>query len=770
MLRIQLISNRLGTLTIDRDDPIGIQDVVINLKRSEKKQGIVYTVLLSLQFITDARNFIQTGFETDGGIDCVMGANVYERADNNQEWELRFDGSVNCESYDLAEDTVEVNVNQNAFQLLVETLSDIDVDVEAMLSKTGIGLPDASVKTIQLHSKAILKQDYISPTNGVDDFDYEQAEAVVFDFPPGTGTVIADSVTYGELASDGEIEGVTRKEIDESFAQSNSFIEMGAMPGGVFGDAATISDYEAFLAQPDQHLIRFPKFTSHEAGILDINLKLKLQFKIHSDNTGADIDICGEGALGPTEAHAWLEIRDKDGVTKQLTHISEWSIPGCGDNDRESEIKTVDYVQNNITVAIDDSVYLFTTFRVFGNAYERGLILSGAVHHTMWLKTFKETFFDFKLKTTVAATTSRAILLHEAFERCIQFITGQANCFRSTLLGRTDLGYDADGKYSLIAYTNGKNVRNQLQLNTTNPFPIITSLNELYNFVNVLTPIGIGFERQANGQMIAVLESIEYFYDKSVTLVDLGPVEGVHKKVNKDRYYSQIEIGYTTKMDVDEINAIDEFNTLRRYNIPVSNSKNKLIVTTPLIASGYIIETQRRYNFSTKDSKYDDGKFVISLVRDGDNFKSRKTEGYTIVSNVFDSATVYNIDLTPAQSLQNWFPVLATCLVYAIVDKIITFAYGEYNYTLVTKKTGATASISENGQFDISLVNALWDNLDYELSSPLSIAQLKLIEVNPKGLIRFSDVHGNPMAGFVSTEGIRYQSEEKTDFTLIKSL
>jgi len=782
MLRIELISNKLGVLIIDKHEPLDIQNLAINVKRSEKKQGIVYTVLLNVEFIAEAKDFLQAAFETDGGIDCVMGCNLYERRDDDRGWDLRLDASVNFESYDLGEIDLIVNVNQSNFQMLIDTFGDVDVDLETTKSQNNVTLPDQDVQIIDLHSKTILLQDKNFP----DTFNtFSQGSVFQFIIPHGFGNIDRDNMVYVELSNSGVVDDTTAAasplsfaaingkelfEIEDTFQQPFEFVDWNAQLNNGIAPG-TDADYHAFLvddARPEIRDIRFPKIQFKQSGLTNIDIKLNLQFRVDIDFTGGTIT----GGARNLEAHCWIEIRGKDDVTKSLVKIGDWanfveSFPGPTLR-YTSDQATRNYTINNVDIQAGDKLYIYGTLRHWGT-FDRPIAVDCHVLHDLTIQAFDGTYIKVTQKSVNPETTTRGILLFEAFQRIIQYITGQQVCFKSTLLGRTDIGYAADGKYSLKAYTNGNAVRNKLQTNN-NPYPIFASLNSLYDLVNTWTPIGLGFEKQDNGQSIVVLESIEYFYNKDVTTIDLGPVQGVRKKVNASRYFNQIEIGYTTKMDVDEINAIDEFNTLRRFKIPVANSKNTLTATTPIVASGYIIEILRRAVASTKDTKYDDSRIIISVVRNGGGYKSRKNEGYDTIQNVFDPGTVYNIDISPTQCLQNWFPVIAASLIYAKVSKTIIFSYGEFNFTLITKKTGSANSIAENGQFDISSVVALWDNLDYVLTAPISLSQLTLIQANDKAKIQFQDAYGNAMQGYISTKGINYKNENESEFDLIKAL
>lgn len=163
MVRLQLINNRLGSLIIDKNEPIDIQNLTINVKRSEKRHGTVYTVLLNVEFIAESREYLKACFETDGGIDAIVVANLYELDANGKTWNLIIDGSVNFESFDVGEITLIVNINQANFQQLIDSFADVEVDLETLISQNGITLPQQNVQVIQMHSKTILRTNNNTP-------------------------------------------------------------------------------------------------------------------------------------------------------------------------------------------------------------------------------------------------------------------------------------------------------------------------------------------------------------------------------------------------------------------------------------------------------------------------------------------------------------------------------------------------------------------------------------------------------------------------------
>jgi len=233
--------------------------------------------------------------------------------------------------------------------------------------------------------------------------------------------------------------------------------------------------------------------------------------------------------------------------------------------------------------------------------------------------------------------------------------------------------------------------------------------------------------------------------------------------------YKQVIYGYSTKLDLKQVNGIDDFNTIRRINTPLANAIKPLDISTKVRANGSEIEYLRRIIGLTEDSNMDASNFVIVLVRDGGDYVSKKAEGYSSITGVYDFATGYNYDISPARMLQNWMAYLSTQVIYS-KSKTMVGVSGEGNYAASTTKTGETA-LFENGDVDLSLENPLFDQFVYQLAEvPLTRSQVDLIKATPFGYLAFKDKDGVTRVGFVDDNGIEHDSNKgQASISLLKA-
>lgn len=752
MLRFQLINNKVGNLVIRGADPIGIAEITKTVKRSDAYEGAVFEVVFDVPFIKKGRRFLKECFETDGGIDAIVFVNIYYYDPNARRWKLYGQGKVNYNKYDVEEDRLTVTIEQTGFQTLILNLIERDVNVEVTTSQNGTALPGTFSFAMPYHSKAILKESIAVPQ----DFTEQYFEDVGIFTVPNLSTEYRELNIYGNV----DTQKLNREELKEIFGLPFGFQDYD-IRSDVSGPNTPSQTRDFLLANT---ALRFNFLSNEEAGKLTGHVKLNLRHHVHSNAAGS-IDICGDGDLGNIELTYWFELRDANDNIVLLENIGVWDMAGCGGSDREGDFETHEYEIPETDTEVGWKAYVYSNVRIWGDYENNDPIGSHSVYHSIYIESGEDTSIDVKVVTRSPETTAKTFFIHDVFEKIVKYITGQNGdfdnpTFRSTLLGRPEKNYAEDGKYAMLTMTNGKNLRGVVS-------PLFTNFKDLFDFVNSITPIGFGFERNPNGTMRLVLEEIGYFYRDEIVF-DLGKVSSVKRVLNSKDYINQIEFGYATKVDVSQANAIDEFNTLRKFNIPIVNTKNVLKISTKFVTGGYQIEAQRRLAPTTQDSKLDDTNFVVVAYRTGFSFSSKKSQGYEYILNVLDPDSGYNYDISPVSNLRNYFQVLAAGLIYS-KNKTISFGSGEVNFKLITKKTGDPFIVNESGSYDLQYIDPLWDNFNYKFDGPLRDELFVYLNEHPYGYIKFEDQYGAVMYGWLSKEGIEHSNDKGMGtFTLLR--
>lgn len=801
-LRFQLINEFLGPLTIEKADPIGINEMTQTVKRSTDNEGVVYEIIFDIDFIKEGRRYLKQAFENHGGIDAEVLVNVYEWDSNLRRWKLYANGRVNFAKYDVYEDKLTVNIEQVGFQRRVLNLIDTDVDIEKTESENGSALPAIISHQVPYHSKTILKKVIAGPQDS-----NESQHLDVFKFelpanpPPGDGnpTLNRNAFLVGSL----DTNGVKQEELSDFFKVQYSYIRIDDIGYGTF---TTEQTKNALLANLNG---RFEIYRATEAGNLNAEVSINIRHRIDAFDTGGQVVVCGN-QLGNVEILYWFEVRDINNIIITLENIVRAPTQICGTEE-------LGYVQttfnlNNINIEIGHKIYVYHTVRIWGD-YSRPVSFSdGEVHHNFiiqaspelwestksygvgdrvisgnkvwssvvaentthtpveglywtylndWMGSIVPTGIRLENITVAPVTTAKTFLLYDVFLKCCQYITNQIDCFKSDLLGRTELGYAVDGEGALIGWTNGANLR-KLEGKT-----LFANLKELIDFVDAVYCVGFGFEI-VNGRNILRLEKRAFFYNKNVPTLFLGKVYNIKKRLDPKKFFKEIEYGYQGKLDIGKVNAVDEFNTLRRASIPIINTKNKLKISVKTRTSGYQIEHQRRLQFSSMDSKLDDENFAVVLIRDGAGFRTKQDEGYVSIINVLDPATGYNYDISPARCLKNWYQFIASMLIRS-PNKIVKFAYGEVNYRMASKKVGESDYLREDGEFDLTGIEPLYEPFIYEFKKELRRDGFQLVKTLPYGVFTFEDQFGEKFEAYLSDKGVEHDSfKNMGDFELLK--
>jgi hypothetical protein len=754
MLRFQLINEFIGELLISEADPIDINAITKVAKRSAQYEGATFEVMLEVRFIKAARNYLIDCFNNAGGVDALVIANVYYYHDNRRRWLPYSTGQVDWNGKHVDEDSITVNLEQTGVERRVLNMMEMDVDLETLFSENGSPLPILGQQIIPFHSKTLLKELLTKPANS-DEF--QQLDVAQIGLPalliPTTNHI--GFVTWGQFDNSEKL----ADDLEDGFETPYGWqLFDEGLTTDVIDQDGTDEKYIDYLT--DRFDVgKNPMHVPTENGTTDINVTIKAKHSVHADNTGGDIDMKSpnnSGCLGHVEVYAWCEHQDKDKNVLFIEKIGQWDMTGYGGVDRIGDFETKTYTKTGITTSKGDQFFVYNTYRVWG-FYENPNLpgSNGVVHHDFLMEVDDTvTRFDFTSQTIDEASDVQAPLLFEAFERCLQFYTNEIVCFKSDLLGRTDRGYAVDGKGSLIAWTNGNRVR---QRNEKKQF---TNLKQLIDFANSLFCVGFGFE-VIGGRTMFVLEERSYFYDKTLKIMSLGKVFNVETDTDNKRYMNIAEYGYSNKIDLKQVNSIDEFNTIRKSRVPIINTKNALKIATDVVTGGYQIELERRLRLSKEDGKYDDSNIAVVVIRDGLGYKTKKDEGYDYINNVFSPETGYNYDISPASNFQNWIQWISACMIRSF-SKIISFSSGEVNYEMVKKKTSESTELAENGNVSVVGIEPLIDPEVYTLKNiPITAEEMQNICDNYKGYIEFEDKDNVVHQGFLSIEGIEHDQNAK---------
>jgi len=178
-------------------------------------------------------------------------------------------------------------------------------------------------------------------------------------------------------------------------------------------------------------------------------------------------------------------------------------------------------------------------------------------------------------------TLTKGVFSYELFDRIISIITSRKNIFKSSFLGRTDIGYENDGVGAFVLNSHGHWIRrfsNQDDLYKR----FTTSFRDAYESYDAAYNLGLGVESIGFGENIRI-EDKKYFWNPNVTIRLGKEIDGefVYSQVSKVKrstasqlYYSEVEIGSEKGGDYEEVMGLEETNTKSNFSTCIYATAN----------------------------------------------------------------------------------------------------------------------------------------------------------------------------------------------------
>lgn len=435
----------------------------------------------------------------------------------------------------------------------------------------------------------------------------------------------------------------------------------------------------------------------------------------------------------------------------------------------------------DITLGAGESIALYS--RLFNSTPSRSADLRQVIERS-----------ELKIRSNSIFETSQAYTykIYEALNRVVESITDTQDAIISDFFGRTDstpTAYDVNGCGSWLTTLTGKMLRGFINEDLTLPGSAF-SLQQIFDALDCEYSIGFRVEDVA-GVLKLRIEPKEYFYNTE-TVMQFANVSDIKKTVSVKDIYNNFETGYS-KWELEEVNGIDEINTMHQYSIPITTGANKLSKICQFIAGAYPIEYTRRQQFKTtptKDWKFDNDNFFIAMSRidqsfatiDDDPYKlegvtyphtylagsvPERNESFDYVQNYISPETAYNIRLSPTRMAVNWYPILAISITQD-QSKPITFQSGTGNIFEMDKiadlcevdtKVRQNQDILKYGLNEYKS-EAFYAPIIHQFDYPGTFADFRNLRRNSNKSIGFSCGNSNFTKGFIKELSIEPNSED----------
>lgn len=615
----------IGVVRKRVDEPAGWSEAKVSLERDPILHGVNHEFLgasSTLKFDCAAGgDLIRAQYDLDGNDAEVLFRYGYD--DDNGNEVILFEVDLDFNKYEVNDYLATLGAERTSFEDLVETRLDTEVALNRSEDLNGDAITLEPTITVELHSKGLFFQS--EREKSADSGALINVGAI--NIPLGGGVSNISLTPEAQI----EVDTIIIEDLETNFN----------IPDGVSATANPIWE----LQEGGDLLVDLAVSFNSVITVLDQFLTVGLKVAGCARNT----IITPSAIAGLLQHDLILRVAGVENVLFTTSQTSAGS--GC----TLQTLATGDqYITHNAIYAVDalDEVFLFVRVTLTG-AYDQNPAGAEAGTVTTTINFFEhkvgdttmKTFINLQLDSISDTSESEAYLIHEATETVLNIITGKDDRLRSNLLGRTDIGYAANGCASQNVVLNGFGIRNILDK------PTVTSMSDILKSLRAIYNIGFAYQVDAGEDVIRIEEASFFYQDKEILTID-NPYD--YKEVTDiDRIWNEIIIGYKD-FETDGLNLLDEPNTEHKYSTPIKKLKKKLELISPFIAGGYTIELQRRDQFSSAPSEsldFDDNVFIINVIKPAADWKSEKDENFTTVDNVFSAETSYNLRISPKRNL-----------------------------------------------------------------------------------------------------------------------
>ena len=302
------------------------------------------------------------------------------------------------------------------------------------------------------------------------------------------------------------------------------------------------------------------------------------------------------------------------------------------------------------------------------------------------------------------------IFFHDCFSRLLNIISGYDNRFYSKVFGREEDGYAETGEYGLIGIMSGLWARGWKPGSELYK-SIKMSLKDAFDSAKAVFNIGVSIETINFTQRVRI-EKLEHFYRDTVVVKLPEQVYDVEENVDKDLFFSGIELGYRYGGEYENEIGLDEPNTKTSWVTPLRKTKNKYTRTSVIRSDEYGLEKQRRKQqefYPTEDTQQDEHNWFLDLKKtEGPNYEQNDWSDrlQKEPTGVLSPGTYRSFLLTPLRMLFRHGWILRAGLEQSInLGKKIKYISSKANTSLSTLFIGETIEYKENEDIIVRNLN-----------------------------------------------------------------
>ncbi len=719
------------------------QDIRTSLVKNEKYKGLFREFTSTIEFTGRIRRLLVQTIDTYG-VDSEVFLTIESGNDNKDNWSFKVlssDMRAEMKDYENMELDFLLEFTDNTLAAKIQSRDEISMNLNATKSIDGDQLPELDMlRSVFLHDRKII-------------FNSKFEKQIQSDFVVLTQPTALTDAAFLTIPTN-------------FFYRSGDFIQ------NVFPSIASLNIQDRAL----HSILHASTFAGK------INLKGNVKGAFYFPPPGAPE--LQQGFFGLTGSFNWdvaIRVRfsePRDGLAGEL-------IKTLATGSAISVSNTVAQYDANFDETFEIQEGDSITISMFINPIAGDPVTFQAHIFT------EEIDYDLIFRADFEGTASKIVLLHDAFEKILQIITGQAGIFYSESMGRSEIGYDQEGDLAWIGIANGKMIRgfpyngDEESEITESPLNLsfewlFRNLSKIYNLSGEIVEI--------DGRQRFRIDPVNKMRSNNV-ITKLNLTEGVSRTPDFEKIYTSVRVGYRDQ-EYEETNGLYASNGEFIWTVPFSGEGNEMDLVSELRTDDIGVELTRRNQFKDdpfKDYRSDSDIFLFVCNEPGvpppgasqnlwQNaeaiFKNATGEPYLLtlrtgqtISGTYDVELAYNVEVNPRENLLRHGGEIRACIINK-VDKNLNYSKGSYNPELIYDVGSGSKKLNDDISVSLlSLPNELIDIIMIQ-EGELSLAQWDDILNNKGGLLH---LHNKGIDIFCRAKLIDFDNNKKTaNFELIR--
>lgn len=293
------------------------------------------------------------------------------------------------------------------------------------------------------------------------------------------------------------------------------------------------------------------------------------------------------------------------------------------------------------------------------------------------------------------------------------------------------------------------------------------SLADFFQLVNTIEPVGIGIEVIGGIEHVR-LEARSYFFDNLTEIEDIGAVRDLVIKPSEQYLVNKITVGWADK-EIESLVSDLEFMTVSNFELPFTNVKNDLDLTTKVIGGALAIGDQEvKGGGVDEEIDGDNDIYIVHCFYDTSVFRPN---GGDVGNPNHTSADFLNHHLSPKRCLLNhiqWIYSVALQINGASAYEIrfVSSKKNNEDNDVESDFDGSTTSEGTNITVTPGDYSPLFLPYVFEFECHAPQTFFDNWDQNPNGYIKFQ-WDGKDLYGFILEVGANPTRKRILNFTLL---